>query len=103
MTYEEKFQLNLVYYSFQVLTDIVYDPKNALIVTVLEKGDVLVFDSSTNPCQAKELLVPMVTEDSITCLALVKEVTAFSLWVSSSALLNSAQIIDFNANAKHHS
>ncbi|XP_071510482.1 uncharacterized protein [Diadema antillarum] len=58
--------------SYQVLTDIVYDPKNALIVTVLEMGDVLVFDSSTNPCQARELLVPLIPEESVTCLALVK-------------------------------
>ncbi|XP_041481235.1 uncharacterized protein LOC121428578 [Lytechinus variegatus] len=58
--------------SYQVLTDIVYDPKNSLIFTVLEMGDVLIFDSSTNPCQAKELLVPMMPEESVISLALVK-------------------------------
>ncbi|XP_071822870.1 uncharacterized protein [Apostichopus japonicus] len=58
--------------TYQVHTDIVYDPSSHRIYTALNSGDILVFDTSTNPCQARELWVPPVADDSILCLAMVK-------------------------------
>ncbi|XP_072046831.1 uncharacterized protein [Amphiura filiformis] len=59
--------------TYQVLTDIVYDPKHESIYTVLATGDVLVYNTSSNPCQATQLWVPAaLPDDCVLCLALIK-------------------------------
>lgn len=58
--------------TYQIHTDIVYDPLSHCIYTALNSGDILVFDTSTNPCRARELWVPPIPDESILCLALVK-------------------------------
>ncbi|XP_077997831.1 WD repeat-containing protein 87-like [Glandiceps talaboti] len=58
--------------TYQILTDIVYDPRNARIYIALATGEVLLFDSSTNPCSAYQLWVPHLPDDAVLCLALVK-------------------------------
>ena len=56
----------------QVLTDIVYDPNNESIYTAMATGDVLVFNTSSNPCTATQLWVPALPDDCVVCLALLK-------------------------------
>ena len=59
----------------QVLTDLVYDPKHDVIYTVMATGDVLVFESGTNPCTANQLWIPGLPDECVLCLALVKLVS----------------------------
>ncbi|XP_022109571.1 uncharacterized protein LOC110989469 isoform X2 [Acanthaster planci] len=58
--------------TYQILTDLVYDPKHDMIYTVMATGDVLVFNSATNPCTADQLWVPGLPDESVLCLALFK-------------------------------
>ncbi|XP_033628785.1 uncharacterized protein LOC117291264 [Asterias rubens] len=84
--------------TYQVLTDLVYDPKHDVIYTVMATGDVLVFESGTNPCTANQLWIPGLPDECVLCLALVKLDCALGKQESSSeslifAGLNSGQII----------
>ncbi|XP_070570863.1 WD repeat-containing protein 87-like [Ptychodera flava] len=65
--------------TYQVLTDIVYDPRKCQIYTALATGEVLVFDASTNPCSAYQLWVPHLPDDAILCLTLIKLVSTLMM------------------------
>nr|XP_006825601.1 PREDICTED: uncharacterized protein LOC100367647 [Saccoglossus kowalevskii] len=58
--------------TYQVLTDIVYDPRNDRIYIALATGEVLVFDTSSNPCCAYQLWVPNLPDEAILCITLMK-------------------------------
>ncbi|XP_066284648.1 WD repeat-containing protein 87-like [Branchiostoma lanceolatum] len=66
--------LNIIYpmATYQVLDNLVYDPSANKIFAVLKDGEVLVYDSSTNPCMPRQLLCPGSDDEQVLSAALVK-------------------------------
>ncbi|XP_078678901.1 uncharacterized protein LOC144914660 [Branchiostoma floridae x Branchiostoma belcheri] len=66
--------LNIIYpmATYQVLDNLVYDPSANRIFAVLKDGEVLVYDSSTNPCMPQQLLCPETDDEQVLSAALIK-------------------------------
>ncbi|XP_038049047.1 uncharacterized protein LOC119722787 [Patiria miniata] len=92
--------------TYQILTDLVYDPTHNMIYTVMATGDVLVFNSDTNPCTADQLWVPGLPDECVLCLAIIRLDCALGKPESAHceslifAGLNSGQIVLLEA--QHH-
>ncbi|XP_052234876.1 uncharacterized protein LOC127847193 isoform X1 [Dreissena polymorpha] len=54
--------------SFQVLTSFSYDIHQGRLLTVLTDGSVIVFNTTTNPCKAKELWSPSREDEQVNIL-----------------------------------
>ena len=62
---------NIFLLVLQLLIDYTYSQVDNLLLVLLKTGSVLNFDTTYNPCLAKELWEPTIVSQKINCFALV--------------------------------